>query len=101
MVELLAPVLVPLIGAALVFAVRGRTARFTVLLTATLGHLAATGALWRSFPVTTGSAFLRIDAVGLLFLSVVSLLYCLVAVQLIAYTARETRGAPPVFLACH
>jgi hydrogenase-4 component F len=99
--ELLAPVLVPLAGAALVFAVRGRTARFAVLLAATLGHMGATAAIWRTFPAVAASEFVRVDASGLLFLSVVSLMYCLVAVQLIAYTKNEPRGAPPVFLACH
>ena len=48
--ELLVPVLVPLLGAGLVFVARGRTARFSVLLAATLAHMGATGLLWRSFP---------------------------------------------------
>jgi hydrogenase-4 component F len=101
MIELLAPVVVPLLGAALIFAVRGRTARFAVLLAATLAHMGSTAALWRSFPFAPESDLLRVDASGLLFLSVVSLMYCLVAVQLIAYTKNEPRGAPPAFLACH
>lgn len=101
MYELLAPVLVPFVGAGLVFVVRGRTARFSVLLAATLSHMAATGLLWRRFPALEESEFIRVDACGLLFLSVISLMYCLVAVQLIAYTAKEPRGAPPGFLACH
>ena len=101
MLELLAPVLVPLLGAALIFAVRGRTARFVVLLTATLAHVGATAALALRLPAAAESELVRIDAAGLLFLCVISLMYCLVAVHLIAYTKRESRGAPPVFLACH
>ena len=99
--ELLAPFLLPPVGAALIFVAPGRTSRFAILLATTLAHLGATAALWRQYPGTLDTEFLRVDAAGLLFLSVISLLYCLVAVQLVAYTKREPRGAPPIFLACH
>ncbi len=99
--HLLAAFLVPLLGAGVVFAVRGRTGRFVALIATTLAHLGVTLSLWSREPLTTDSGLLGLDAAGLLFLTVISLLYCLVAVQLIAYTARDARGAPPVFLACH
>jgi hydrogenase-4 component F len=101
MVHLLATILIPLAGAGLVFAARGRTARFAVLLATTVAHLFATIALWPREPITTDAGLLGLDAAGLLFLTVISVLYCLVAVQLVAYTKHETRGAPPIFLACH
>ena len=60
MLELLAPVLLPLLGAALIFAVRGRTARFVVLLTATLAHVGATAALALRLPAAAESELVRI-----------------------------------------
>jgi len=101
MVELALPFLVPLAGAALLFGARGRGARFAILLGATCLHLALTARLWVARPESDPHALLGLDAKGLLFLSVISLLYCLVGVHLVSYTRGDPRGAPRVFLACH
>ena len=93
--------LVPLTGAGLIFLARTRPARLLVLLLTTFAHVSLTGSLWGGPRVPAAGALLGVDAQGLLFLSIISVLYCLVAVHLVAYTRRDPRGAPPVFLACH
>jgi hydrogenase-4 component F len=101
MLHLVSTFLVPILGAGAIFLLPSRTQRLTVLLATTLAHLCLTARLWLGAPEAGSSALLGVDASGLLFLSVISLLYCLVAVHLVAYTRRDSRGAPKVFLACH
>jgi hydrogenase-4 component F len=93
--------LVPLTGAGLIFLVRTRGARLLVLLLTTLAHVGMTASLWPGPRTPEAGALFGVDAQGLLFLSISSILYCLVAVPLGSYPARDPRGAPPVFLACH
>ena len=101
MIHLLFTFLVPVLGAGAIFLLPDRGRRLTVLLATTIAHLCLTARLWFGAPVAGSSALLGVDAAGLLFLSVISLLYFLVAVHLVAYTRRDARGAPKVFLACH
>ena len=104
MLESILTLLVPLVGAAAIFLARGRRARLAVMIATTVVHLCLSAHLWSSWslsPRPSATALIALDAAGLLFLSLVSLLYCLVAISLIAYTRNEARGAPPVFLACH
>jgi hydrogenase-4 component F len=101
MLPMVVTFLVPAAGAGLVFLARTRRTRLLVLLATTLAHVALTASLWGGKRAPEAGALFGVDAQGLLFLSVISLLYCLVAVHLVAYTSRDPRGAPPVFLACH
>jgi len=101
MLPMAATFLVPLAGAGLVFLAHERRGRLVVLLLTALAHVSMTAGLWLRPRVQAPGALFGVDAQGLLILSVISLLYCLVAIHLIAYTRRDPRGAPPVFLACH
>src|SRR5207244_8234690 len=64
-------------------------------------HLLLTLRLWGTVSRRPGEALLGADPAGLLFLTIVSALYCVVAVHLIEYTRRDRRGAPRIFLSCH
>ena len=101
MIHLAFTFLAPVLGAGAIFLSEGRRRRLSILLASTCAHLLLTARLWLGVPDAAPGALLGVDAAGLLFLSVISLLYCLVAVHLVAYTRRDPRGAPRVFLACH
>jgi len=92
---------VPFLGAGLVFLAKNRRFRLGALLFTTVAHLACTLRLWGRPLAPSESPLVGLDAAGLLMLSVISFLYCVVALHLVNYTRREARGAPPVFLACH
>jgi hydrogenase-4 component F len=100
MLPLILACAVPAASAALMFLLKSRTSRFTLLLSTTIAHFALALSLWTRRDAPSG-ALLGIDPAGLLFLTLISLLYCLVAVHLVAYTKNDVRGAPPMFLACH
>jgi hydrogenase-4 component F len=101
MLSMVVTFLVPAAGAGLIFLAKSRRARLSVLLSTTLAHVSLTASLWEGARRPEPGALFGVDAQGLLILSIVSVLYCLVALHLVAYTRRDARGAPPVFLACH
>lgn len=101
MADVLATVLVPVLGALAILALKGRSARFAALIGSTVIHLLLTLRLWGAVPLRLGDALVGADAAGVLVLTLVSVLYCLVAVHLVEYTRRDRRGAPRIFLACH
>ena len=101
MLDALLPTLVPAAGASLVLLLRQQPARFVVLYATALTHFALVTTLWLEPPVAPPGGLIGVGPAGLLVLTVVSLLYALVAVYLWAYTRRESRGAPRLFLACH
>src|SRR5436190_8740698 len=78
-------------------AVRADRLRQTLLLLAAGLHLALTGSLWDvDLPLETWGGYLRLDAVGLLFLSLVSLLFAVCTLYGLAYLPRvRQRGALP------
>src|SRR5262245_53312445 len=97
LLDVLATCITPVLGAGVIFAMPSRIPRFAVLSASTSAHLLLTARLWTLPRVADGEALLGVDAPGLLVLSVVSLLYTLVAFHLFGYTKRESRGAPRVF----
>jgi hydrogenase-4 component F len=92
---------IPFVGAGIVLLSRTRRLRLGALLATTAAHLVETIRLWGLPRGASDTPLIGIDAAGLLMLSVISFLYFVVAIHLIAYTRRETRGAPAVFLSCH
>ena len=101
MLVLLSTLVIPLAGAGAMFALPQRRLRFVVLIGCTLLHLLGCVRMWGQAQEGSEALLLGVDPAGLLFLTVVSLLYCVVAIHLVQYTRRDRRGAPPVFLACH
>ena len=82
-------ILVPALAAALAFATGSRRLREVWLLGAALGHALLVGVLALDRPSVAPGAWLGLDDLGLLFLIVVSALFCLVAVYTVGYLRRE------------
>ena len=82
-------VLLPAIAAGLAFATRSRALREVWLLGAALGHLALVGLLALDPPAPPPGAWLGLDAMGLLFLGVASVLFAGAAVYTVGYLRRE------------
>jgi hydrogenase-4 component F len=93
MEHLAALVLVPaLLGVAALF-VRGTRLQVGALLAGALLHLVLTGAAWVRRP--DGYAdYLRLDDVGMLFLSITSVLFAAVAVYAVGYLTGPTHDEP-------
>jgi len=81
--------LLPVLAAALAFATRSRALREIGLLGAALGHTALVG--WLAFdpPSAPSGAWLGVDALGLLFLGVASVLFAGTAIYTVGYLRRE------------
>jgi hydrogenase-4 component F len=82
-------VLGPALAAALAFGTRSRRLREVWLLGTALGHVGLVGALAWHPPAAEPGAWLGLDALGLLFLVVVSALFALVAAYTVGYLRRE------------
>ncbi|MDE1921773.1 MAG: hypothetical protein KGI24_10110 [Candidatus Omnitrophica bacterium] len=80
--------LFPLIAGGMVFILPGRGHRNRVLLLVSLAHTLGVFSLWKSVPLSLND-FLGLDALGLLILSVVSVLFLMVAVYLMGYFKDE------------
>lgn len=66
--------------------------RRTLLIGAAIGHAAAVAACWYKRPGDVGGGWLGMDAMGLLFLSITSVLFLCASVYAVAFLAREQRG---------
>jgi hydrogenase-4 component F len=94
---LLALILIPFAAGILAFALRVDVARRTLLALAALSHLALVARAWAARPAPMAGGWLAIDAPGLLFLSIASILFLAAAAYGIGALAREgrTHPAPP------
>lgn len=92
---LLALVLVPALGAALAYWLRGGRARSAVLLSCGVLHVILVAALWsQGDSVSALSGWLATDALGRVVLTLVSVLFLTVAYYSVGYHAeRAARGA--------
>jgi len=81
--------LLPALAAGLAFATRSRTLREICLLGAAFGHTALVGLLSLDPPAPLPGAWLGVDALGLLFLGVVSVLFSGAAIYTVGYLRRE------------
>jgi hydrogenase-4 component F len=82
-------VLLPAIAAGIAFASRSRRVREACLLGAALGHTALVGLLAFDPPTPRPGAWLGVDALGLLFLGVASVLFTGAAIYTVGYLRRE------------
>jgi len=89
----LALLFLPWLAGALAFVLRGPAARRALLLGTALGHLALTGAAWVRPPSVDPKAWFAPDAPGLLFLTIVSVLFLATAIYGLGYLAREAGAA--------
>lgn len=82
---LLALILTPALAGCAAFAWRSRGGRRAILLLAAAAHLALTGRLWWQRPEVSPQSWLGVDAMGLLFLTVASVLFFAAAVYGLGY----------------
>jgi hydrogenase-4 component F len=98
--RLLALLLVPMVAAAAAYAHRSARLRNAWLLAAAAAHLGLAASLW---VVPSGPVFrdwLAVDALGLIVLSVVSLLFAVVAVYAVGYLRTESPRGGRAFVSC-
>ncbi len=81
---------VPALAGLAAFLIRGDRPRRALLAAAALLHAGLTLACWRTLPAPGG--WLGLDAPGLLFLTIVSLLFLAAALYALDYLAREESG---------
>lgn len=85
--------LLPVLAGAAAFAVRSTTLRRGILVGTALAHTALVGAAWWRRPAVEATAWLALDAPGLLFLSITSALFLAASVYAVGYLRRETPDA--------
>ncbi len=94
---ILALILIPALAGLASFVIRSNRTRRVMLVAAAAIHLALTAAVWLHRPDPIFDGWLQLDALGLVFLSIVSCLYMAAAVYAISYLANEQPGARPDF----
>jgi len=88
----------PLIIGGLIFILPGQKLRNGMLLFAALLHSACVVSFWKFKPVISINGFLGLDALGLLVLSVVSVLFLMVSLYLMGYFKNESDLSHRVFI---
>jgi hydrogenase-4 component F len=91
----LALVLIPLLAGLAAFFIRADGVRRALLLAGALAHAGLVAAAWVVPPAGALKGWLRLDAPGLLFLSITSALFLAAACYAVGYLAREGRQPPP------
>jgi hydrogenase-4 component F len=86
---ILALVLVPFCAGLVAFSLRSDTLRRALLLGTALVHAGMTASAWAVRPRPAGAGWLDLDAVGLLFLSIISTLFLATATYGVGYLSRE------------
>ncbi len=99
MIELLI-VVVPLAAAALSYVLQRARARSALLLTVATLHTAAVGVLWVHRTDSALGGWLMVDESGLLVLSLVSVLFLVVASYAVGYLRVETPRGGRAFGSC-
>ena len=98
--RLVALLIVPLAGAALASVLSRRAGRLVVLLTASLAHLAIVASLWRTPTTSAFDGWLQADPLGLIVLTLVSVLFAAVASYAVGFTRHETPRGGRLFVGC-
>jgi len=94
---ILAIILIPACAGLASFVTRQNIVRRIVLIVTAIMHLALTAAMWLQGPDPIMNGWLQLDALGLVFLSIVSCLFMAAAVYGVSYLARELPGTRPDF----
>jgi hydrogenase-4 component F len=91
-------IVLPAIAGATAFLVRRDPARRGLLVGAAIAHAALTASCWWRRAAPLASGWLALDAAGLLFLSLTSLLFLASAVYAVDYLRHEVRGGRTDFV---
>jgi len=97
---LLALVLLPVLGALGAYAHRAVAYRTAWLVSVALLHVALVGDAWIDPPAPALDGWLALDALGLVVLSTVSLLFAVVAAYAVGYLRRENPRGGRAFVSC-
>jgi hydrogenase-4 component F len=89
---LAALILLPIMAGLAAFCIRPAGARRTLFLAAALGHAVLTALAWVRRPADLLDGWLGLDAPGLLFLSITSALFLVIAIYALGYFRREDWG---------
>lgn len=98
--RLLALLLVPLGAAAAAYIHRGPRWRSAWLLAAAAAHLVLVASLWVRPSAPIFQDWLAVDALGLVVLSIVSILFAVVALYAVGYLQRESPRGGRAFVSC-
>jgi hydrogenase-4 component F len=98
--RLLALLLVPSVAAAVAYAHRSARLRNAWLLTAAAVHLGLVGSLWVTPSAPVFGDWLALDALGLVVLTVVTILFAVVAVYAVGYLRTESPRGGRAFVSC-
>lgn len=90
MIELL--LLIPVVSGIVAFFIRGRKALLGLLLSAAVAHSFTTAVAWWKNPTPILGGWLAVDKVGLLFLTITSFLFLMVAIYEIGYLKEVSIG---------
>lgn len=96
-------VLMPAALGLLALAVRSLRVGLAILLAAAALHLAGTASLWGGSSSRSLGTLLELDVTGLIFLSITSVLFLLIAIYTVPYILRgthDTQSAPHRFVPC-
>ena len=85
-------ILLPVIAGLVTFGIRPAGPRRALLLAAAAGHAGLTALAWVHQPAAILDGWLALDALGLLFLSITSALFLVVAIYALGYLRREDWG---------
>ena len=85
-------ILFPALSGLLALLVRPNLPRRILLLATAAAHTAMTASSWLSNPSPTLSGWLMLDAPGMLFLTITSVLFLFAAIYAVGYLAREDYG---------
>jgi hydrogenase-4 component F len=91
-------ILFPLILGGAVFILQGQRSRNVILLFAALLHSACVFSFWQFKPEVSLNGFLALDALGLLVLTVVSILFLMVTFYLMGYFKNESDLSHRIFI---
>jgi hydrogenase-4 component F len=97
---LLAMVLLPAAAGAIAWFLRGARGRLAILLGTAALHLLGTAALWVGRANVPSGGWLSVDALGLVVLTVVSLVFGVVAVYAIGFLESERGRGERAFIVC-
>jgi hydrogenase-4 component F len=98
--RLFALVLLPLVAAAAAYAHRSAGFRNGWLLGAAAAHLALVGSLWARPEAPAFGDWLALDALGIVVLTVVTVLFAVVAVYAVGYLQTESPRGGRAFVSC-
>lgn len=93
-------VLLPLLAGGIALAFRANALRLALLFVVALAHAGLVAGCWVRSPASCVSGWMGLDALGLVFLTLVSLLFLCAALYTMGYLRHEPDRSNRVFVAC-